>query len=154
MNQHEQWGRGDDRTGPQQGDNYRGGDPAGLAGPQGGNAWGQIPHAPLEGPQGRHVDLQREMAAAAQGSPSPGGAGTAGSALGGWGHVPEAPHGHAQADEEFEPEYRRWREEQLRALDEDYRAWRQDRYRQFADEFSQWRSRRAVQPDEPTGHSG
>ena len=58
-----------------------------------------------------------------------------------WGHVPEAPEGHrsatAQADEDFDPDYLQWREEQLRRLDEDYRAWRQHK---FAEDFRQWRT--------------
>jgi hypothetical protein len=59
-----------------------------------------------------------------------------------WGHVPEAPEARrsagAQADEDFDPDYLHWREEQLRQLDEDYRAWRQHK---FAEDFKQWRAR-------------
>lgn len=59
-----------------------------------------------------------------------------------WGHVPEAPQAHrstgTQAEEDFDPDYLQWREEQLRQLDEDYRAWRQHK---FAEDFKQWRNR-------------
>lgn len=57
-----------------------------------------------------------------------------------WGRVPEPPHaaGAAQPDEDFDPEYLQWREEQLRSLDEDYRTWRRQK---FAHDFSQWRGR-------------
>ncbi len=59
-----------------------------------------------------------------------------------WGHVPEPPVGHrsagARVDEDFDPDYLHWREEQLRQLDEDYRAWRQHK---FAEDFKQWRNR-------------
>jgi hypothetical protein len=59
-----------------------------------------------------------------------------------WGHVPQAPqdarHGVGQPDEDFDPDYLQWREEQLRQLDEDYRAWRRHK---FAEDFSQWRAR-------------
>jgi hypothetical protein len=59
-----------------------------------------------------------------------------------WGHVPEVPEGQrsagTQADEDFDPDYLQWREEQLRQLDEDYRAWRQHK---FAEDFRQWRTR-------------
>lgn len=72
---------------------------------------------------------------------------------GNWGHVPRAPHSE-QLHEEFDPEYRRWREEQMRALDEDYRAWRKDRYRQFADEFNQWRLRRIAEQGGRSGEKG
>jgi hypothetical protein len=44
--------------------------------------------------------------------------------------------------EEFDPDYHQWRNEQIRALDEDYRGWRQDRYKKFSDEFDKWRSNR------------
>lgn len=52
----------------------------------------------------------------------------------------------SQDSEDFEPDYRSWRQEQMRALDDDYRAWRQDNRKRFSDEFTQWRnSRRSSQ---------
>lgn len=107
---------------------------------QGFGGWGHVPRPPYLGdPQaGHHGGFQDE-----HGAPWGRPAGASSPGLSGWGQVPHAPQG--ELHEEFDPEYRRWREEQLRALDEDYRAWRQDRYRQFADEFSRWRSRHAAE---------
>jgi hypothetical protein len=40
-----------------------------------------------------------------------------------------------------DPDYWKWRNEQLRRLDRDYEAWRQERYKKFAEDFDEWRSR-------------
>lgn len=55
-----------------------------------------------------------------------------------------APAGRASLPRQ-DPDYLRWREEQLRQLDADYRAWRQERYEKFAEDFAAWRSARAKQ---------
>ncbi len=47
-------------------------------------------------------------------------------------------------DAAFDPDYRRWRSEQLRALDDDYRAYRGERYQKFSDDFGAWRTARAL----------
>lgn len=41
-------------------------------------------------------------------------------------------------------DYRRWRAEHIRQLDEDYARWRNERFSKFAEEFSQWRDRHAA----------
>lgn len=67
---------------------------------------------------------------------------------GGYGNHP----GHRR-DAEFEPEYHRWREEQMRRLDDEYRDWRKDRYKKFAEEFDAWRSSRTGRVDAGGGGS-
>ncbi|GAA6120108.1 hypothetical protein [Acidovorax sp. FG27] len=42
-----------------------------------------------------------------------------------------------------DPDYQRWREEQLRRLDSDYESWRSERYQKFSEDFDAWRSQRA-----------
>lgn len=39
-------------------------------------------------------------------------------------------------------DYRQWRDEQIRKLDDEYRSWRQARSRQLANEFDAWRDGR------------
>lgn len=51
--------------------------------------------------------------------------------------------GQSGQQDEFDPDYIRWRDQQMRSLDEDYRSWRQDRYKKFSDEFSTWRGQRS-----------
>lgn len=41
-----------------------------------------------------------------------------------------------------DPDYLRWREQQLRALDADYQSWRGERYKKFSEEFDSWRKNR------------
>lgn len=53
-----------------------------------------------------------------------------------------------------DPDYRLWREEQLRNLDKDYEIWRQDRYRRFADEFNRWRAARQSGTTPTSGPGG
>lgn len=118
------------------------------ADPQGGTP-GDFRHGGF-GVQGRVAEAPHLSAAqpAGEGAPRRGPGGAPGGDFEGgfhtWGRVPEPPHaggpaaGAAQPDEDFDPEYLQWREEQLRSLDEDYRAWRQQK---FADDFSQWRGR-------------
>jgi hypothetical protein len=48
-----------------------------------------------------------------------------------------------EAGSHFDPDYHRWREEQMRRFDEDYRSWRRERYAKFSDEFDQWRNSRS-----------
>lgn len=50
--------------------------------------------------------------------------------------------GPSRHQDEFDPDYLRWRNQQMQSLDEDYRSWRQDRYKKFSDEFSSWRGQR------------
>lgn len=45
-------------------------------------------------------------------------------------------------DDEFEPDYTRWREEQMRTLDEDYRAFRTERAKKFGSDFDEFRQGR------------
>lgn len=67
-------------------------------------------------------------------------------------------YGFHPHDDEFEPhythwrdeqmrrhddEYQRWRTQQLRQYDEDYRAWRGERRQSFGQTFSQWRIQRS-----------
>ena len=40
---------------------------------------------------------------------------------------------------QVDPDFERWRDEQLQRCDEDYRAWRRER---FGDEFERWRAGR------------
>lgn len=103
-------------------------------------------------PQGHYGDFPSNYGGAREGGSAPGG-------QGGYGSHPDEPHGsyggaaggqgarqteQARADEsDLDPEYRRWREQQMRALDDDYRAWRGDRHRAFSDEFDQWRKNRS-----------
>ncbi|HEX5686197.1 MAG TPA: hypothetical protein VFY73_19385 [Ideonella sp.] len=56
-------------------------------------------------------------------------------------------------DDQFDPDYHQWRNEQMRALDEDYRSWRQDRYKKFSTEFDQWRAERS-RTSAPAGDTG
>lgn len=50
-----------------------------------------------------------------------------------------------------DPDYDRWRTEQMRALDADYHGWRQERYQKFSDDFNKWRSERASRPSQERG---
>lgn len=54
----------------------------------------------------------------------------------------------ARREHHFDPEYRQWRAEQIRALDEAYWKYRQERYRRFSEEFEQWRRSRETAHDE------
>jgi hypothetical protein len=69
-------------------------------------------------------------------------------------------YGFHPQDQEFEPhythwrdeqmrrhdeEYHRWRTQQLRQYDDDYKAWRGERRQAFGETFSQWRSGRSAQ---------
>ncbi len=49
-----------------------------------------------------------------------------------------------------DPDYKQWREDQMRRLDEDYDSWRQERYQKFSDDFNTWRSSKS-QADSATG---
>lgn len=58
-----------------------------------------------------------------------------------------APHetswiGRPEPGRAFDPEYHRWRAEQLRQMDQDYDTWRQERYAKFCEEFEHWRASR------------
>jgi hypothetical protein len=55
----------------------------------------------------------------------------------------DEPDMHRRPVHRDDPDFLRWRSEQLRALDEDYMTWRDARYKKFAEEFDQWRSRRS-----------
>lgn len=52
------------------------------------------------------------------------------------------------SEEHFDHEYRRWRDEQARAMDQDYRSWRRER---FSSDFAEWRAIRAAQAGLRTG---
>lgn len=54
--------------------------------------------------------------------------------------------------QQHDPDYRQWRDEQLRSMDAEYDAWRNERYRKFSDEFGEWRKKR--QDASSSGASG
>jgi hypothetical protein len=45
-------------------------------------------------------------------------------------------------DEGFEPDYLRWRDEQMRGHDLDYRDWRREQHRRYDEQYQQFRSER------------
>lgn len=47
-----------------------------------------------------------------------------------------------QRGQHHDPDYLRWREQQMRALDADYQSWRGERYKKFSEEFDSWRKSR------------
>lgn len=47
-----------------------------------------------------------------------------------------------RVDPEFDPDYLRWRDAQLRNHDRDYQDWRQDQMRQYDEQYRQFRSER------------
>jgi hypothetical protein len=49
---------------------------------------------------------------------------------------------HPHAHEEFEPDYVRWRDEQMRAHDRDYQDWRREQHQQYDEQYRQFRSER------------
>jgi hypothetical protein len=53
--------------------------------------------------------------------------------------------------EQFDSEYRQWRNDQAHVMDRDYEEWRRHR---FARDFSDWRSIRAAQAGLRTGSGG
>jgi hypothetical protein len=55
--------------------------------------------------------------------------------------------------DEFDPDYLKWRNEQMQSLDNDYHSWRQDRFKKFSDEFSSWRGQRRPSNEENGGSS-
>jgi hypothetical protein len=75
----------------------------------------------------------------------------------GWGRRGDA---HDLDDRQFDPDYRQWREQQMRELDRDYELWRQERYKKFSEEFNQWRESRrrpsgqSAGSDTPGGSTG
>lgn len=52
--------------------------------------------------------------------------------------------GRPEPGRPFDPEYHRWRAEQVRRMDMDYETWRQERYDKFCEEFDRWRAGRAA----------
>lgn len=51
----------------------------------------------------------------------------------------------APSQQHRDPDYQKWREEQVRLLDADYDSWRTERYQKFTEDFNQWRTHRASQ---------
>ena len=45
-------------------------------------------------------------------------------------------------DDDFEPHYTSWRDEQIRSFDEDYRAFRAERGKKFGADFDEFRQNR------------
>ena len=81
----------------------------------------------------------------------PGRGGAPGRPRGGWqGDGPRERQRSPQQD----PDYDRWRQEQLRLLDEDYHAWRQERYQKFSDDFNTWRASRTAGGASPSAPGG
>ena len=56
--------------------------------------------------------------------------------------------------DDHDPDYRHWREEQLRSLDDEYDAWRQERRQKFSDEYNNWRKNRSSGSRRSSGSSG
>ena len=50
---------------------------------------------------------------------------------------------HQSSQQDYDPDYGRWRNEQMRNLDSDYDAYRGERYQKFSEDFNTWRSKRA-----------
>lgn len=48
----------------------------------------------------------------------------------------------SHSEHDFDPDYLRWRDEQLRAHDRDYEAWRRDQHRQYDEQYHQFRTER------------
>jgi hypothetical protein len=65
---------------------------------------------------------------------------------GGTGSGPGRDHTH-----QFDADYLKWRDEQIRSFDEDYHNWRQERYGKFSEEFSTWRKNREGRPGNEGG---
>jgi hypothetical protein len=59
-----------------------------------------------------------------------------------WGRRQDAGNGRPGGDDEFDPDYRRWREEQVRTFDEDYKAFRTERAKKFGTDFNEFRQGR------------
>jgi hypothetical protein len=51
--------------------------------------------------------------------------------------------GRGRDDDDFDPDYRHWRGEQMKQLDSDYQEWRQERRKKFSEDFDKWRSSRS-----------
>jgi hypothetical protein len=49
---------------------------------------------------------------------------------------------HNHADPEFDPDYLRWRDEQLRGHDREYQDWRREQMQQYDDQYRRFRSER------------
>src|SRR4029079_10816506 len=75
-----------------------------------------------------------------------------GSMAGGWGqsgYGQGGGHGQggsfgqsgSQHDQDWDPDYRHWREQQVRKLDDDYRRWRSERAEKFGTDFQSWREK-------------
>jgi hypothetical protein len=52
------------------------------------------------------------------------------------------PKAQSHPDHEFDPDYLRWRETQMRDHDRDYQDWRRDQHRQYDDEYRRFRGER------------
>ena len=48
----------------------------------------------------------------------------------------------SHSDHDFDPDYLRWREDQLRAHDRDYEDWRREQHRQYDEQYRQFRNER------------
>jgi hypothetical protein len=61
-----------------------------------------------------------------------------------------------ERQDDFDPDYLRWRAQELKSWDDDYRLWCNDRYLRFTEEFATWRRNRALVPsgDAPGGGVG
>ncbi len=86
------------------------------------------------------ADQRRDLS---RGDRPAGGYGSYGSSDGAYGDVQRstAPQ-YGQSRAPYDPDYHRWRTEQMNKLDNDYHSWRSDRYKKFSDEFNSWRDQR------------
>ena len=50
--------------------------------------------------------------------------------------------GYSQEGEDYDPDYRHWRSEQMKQFDSDYDEWRKERRKKFSEDFNTWRSSR------------
>ncbi len=53
-----------------------------------------------------------------------------------------------QQMDEYESDYKHWRDEQVSALDSDYQEFQKERRKKFSEEFNEWRKNRPVKSNE------
>jgi hypothetical protein len=60
----------------------------------------------------------------------------------GYAHLPDPRPSRARPDDDFDLEYLRWRDEQLRDHDRDYAEWRRQQHAQYDEQYRQFRQER------------
>jgi hypothetical protein len=63
------------------------------------------------------------------------------------------PPGGSHDQAEYDPDFDRWRQDHLQAMDEDYRAWRQDRRQKFGEAFDAYRASRPARSGAAGSHT-